>query len=66
MEAQVSDTSEDGMTWSCVSTGPYMEMLNMASYLIRLSLLGLNRMLADVRPSPEARGRYLRVRFSYR
>lgn len=29
LKAQDSDTSESGMTWSCVSTGPYMEMLNM-------------------------------------
>ncbi|KAI5117440.1 hypothetical protein M0805_007010 [Coniferiporia weirii] len=27
MKAQESDTSENGMTWSAVSTGPYMEML---------------------------------------
>lgn len=31
MKAQDSDTSENGMTWSCVSTGPYMEMLNMVN-----------------------------------
>ncbi|KAH8116911.1 NAD(P)-binding protein [Phellopilus nigrolimitatus] len=27
LKAQTSDTDDDGMTWSAVSTGPYMEML---------------------------------------
>lgn len=29
MKAQVSDTSSDGMTWSVVTSGPYMDMLNL-------------------------------------
>ena len=31
MKAQPSEVAEDGMTWSAVSTGPYMEMLNFVS-----------------------------------
>ena len=31
MKAQPSDTNEDGMTWSVVTTGPYMDMLKIVS-----------------------------------
>ncbi|KAI5117439.1 hypothetical protein M0805_007009 [Coniferiporia weirii] len=32
MKAQESNTSERGMTWSAVSTGPYMDMLNVIMF----------------------------------
>ena len=31
MKAQPSIVSNDDMTWSCVSTGPYMDMINSVS-----------------------------------
>lgn len=31
MKAQPSNTTKDGMTWSAVTTGPYMDMLNIVS-----------------------------------
>ncbi|KAJ3555105.1 hypothetical protein NM688_g2758 [Phlebia brevispora] len=40
MKQQPSETTDNGMTWSLVSTGPYMEMLNSP-------LLGLNNKRKD-------------------
>lgn len=36
MKAQVSDTSSDGMTWSVVTSGPYMDMLNIVRENLRI------------------------------
>lgn len=36
MKAQVSDTSSDGMTWSVVTSGPYMDMLNLVRENLRI------------------------------
>lgn len=33
MQAQPSDLTDSGMSWSIVTTGPYMEMLNIVSGL---------------------------------
>lgn len=36
MKAQVSDTSSEGMTWSVVTSGPYMDMLNIVRENLRI------------------------------
>lgn len=33
LKAQPSAVSDNGMTWSAVTTGPYMDMLNMVSII---------------------------------
>ncbi len=42
MKAQPSDTSENGMTWSVVTTGPYMDMLNIVGQVEIFQLGKLN------------------------
>lgn len=38
MKAQDSDTSANGMTWSVVTSGPYMDILDLVSLLHDLSI----------------------------